>query len=93
MVTPISNTLQVYGKPPFTGRCGLNCGWDNGEDCRQCQESLFHSIQQCNLTFDPNINVSLSVKELISNLLVKDSHKRYTIVYTVNFCQRMLMIE
>ena len=68
--------IMVYGKPPFTGRCGLNCGWDSGEECRQCQDSLFRNITSSKLHFDENISVSEGVKDLISNLLQKDAQMR-----------------
>ena len=70
--------IMIYGKPPFTGRCGLNCGWDTGEECKECQGSLFRNITYSELHFDDKIiNVSESVKHLISNLLQKDSQLRY----------------
>jgi len=37
--------IMVYGKPPFTGHCGLNCGWDSGEECARCQASLFRLVR------------------------------------------------
>jgi len=70
--------IMVYGKPPFTGRCGLNCGWDNGEECKECQESLFRNITLSKLTFDDNLFVSELVKDLITHLLMKDAQLRLT---------------
>lgn len=72
--------IMVYGKPPFTGRCGLQCGWENGEECRQCQESLFRNITHSKVQFDENENVSEGVKNLITNLLRKDATKRLTAI-------------
>lgn len=72
--------IMIYGRPPFTGRCGLTCGWDDGEECKQCQESLFRNITSSELHFDENMNVSDSVKDLISRLLQKDSQLRLTAV-------------
>ena len=68
--------IMVYGKPPFTGRCGLSCGWDDGEECKQCQESLFRNITSSQVSFDETMTVSVGVKYLISNLLMKDAQLR-----------------
>ncbi|KAL5250942.1 hypothetical protein ACHWQZ_G016616 [Mnemiopsis leidyi] len=70
--------IMIYGKPPFTGRCGLNCGWDIGEECRECQDSLFRNITTSKLHFDENITVSDSVRDLISRLLQKNAQCRLT---------------
>lgn len=29
--------ILLSGSPPFTGQCGANCGWEQGETCRACQ--------------------------------------------------------
>lgn len=70
--------IMIYGKPPFTGRCGLNCGWDIGEECRECQDALFRNITTSKLHFDENITVSAGVRDLISRLLQKNSQLRLT---------------
>lgn len=70
--------IMLFGRPPFTGRCGLNCGWDDGEACAVCQELLFQSITSGRITFPSESNVSESAKDLIKKLLVKDARKRYT---------------
>lgn len=70
--------IMLFGRPPFTGRCGLNCGWDDGEACAVCQELLFQSITSGRITFPSESSVSDSAKDLIKKLLVKDARKRYT---------------
>lgn len=70
--------IMVYGKPPFVGRCGLNCGWDIGDECKECQDSLFRNIMTSTLNFDENVQVSGGVKNLISRLLQKDATQRLT---------------
>jgi len=70
--------IMIYGKPPFTGRCGLNCGWDVGEECRACQDSLFRNITTSKLHFDETITVSEGVRDLISRLLQKNAQLRLT---------------
>ena len=37
--------ILLCGYAPFSGNCGLNCGWERGESCTDCQERLFESIQ------------------------------------------------
>lgn len=37
--------ILLCGYPPFSGNCQQDCGWNRGENCRQCQELLFESIQ------------------------------------------------
>lgn len=38
--------ILLCGYPPFSGNCQQDCGWNRGENCRQCQELLFESIQE-----------------------------------------------
>ena len=68
--------IMLFGRPPFTGRCGLMCGWDDGHACASCQELLFQSIRSGRITFPPDNTVSDSAKDLIGKLLVKDARKR-----------------
>ena len=35
--------IMLCGKPPFRGGCGQECGWERGENCRQCQVT-YHMI-------------------------------------------------
>ena len=41
----------LAGRPPFEGKCDSKCGWDDGEPCDECQDSLFAAIQQGQLEF------------------------------------------
>lgn len=70
--------IMLFGRPPFTGRCGLQCGWDDGRSCAMCQEHLFKSITSGRITFPPDSKVSEPARDLIKKLLVKDARKRYT---------------
>lgn len=38
--------ILLCGYPPFSGNCEQDCGWNRGENCRECQELLFESIQE-----------------------------------------------
>lgn len=70
--------ILLCGYPPFSGNCGSQCGWNQGEACNACQELLFHSIQDGQFEF-PAIeweNISDEAKDLISRLLVKDASQR-----------------
>lgn len=37
--------ILLCGYPPFRADCGADCGWERGDNCRNCQELLFSSIQ------------------------------------------------
>merc|ERR1711922_93945 len=41
--------ILLCGYAPFSGNCGLDCGWDRGESCTDCQERLFSSIKEARL--------------------------------------------
>merc|ERR1712183_862737 len=43
--------ILLSGNPPFSGNCGLGCGWENGDDCGQCQELLMASIMEAEIQF------------------------------------------
>merc|ERR1712066_662567 len=43
--------ILLCGYAPFAGNCGLDCGWDRGESCTDCQEKLFSSIKEGRLVF------------------------------------------
>jgi MAP kinase interacting serine/threonine kinase len=70
--------ILLSGYPPFSGNCGIKCGWNQGEPCNACQELLFHSIQDGHFDF-PHAewrDISGEAKDLISKLLVKDARHR-----------------
>ncbi|XP_065102860.1 MAP kinase-interacting serine/threonine-protein kinase 2b [Paramisgurnus dabryanus] len=70
--------IMLSGYPPFVGRCGSDCGWENGEPCQACQNTLFESIQEGKYEFPEKewAHISYSAKDLISKLLVRDAKKR-----------------
>lgn len=70
--------ILLCGYPPFSGNCEQDCGWNRGENCRQCQELLFESIQEGRFNFPENEwdDVSAEAKDLICGLLVKEAPKR-----------------
>lgn len=70
--------ILLCGYPPFSGNCEQDCGWNRGENCRQCQELLFESIQEGRFNFPENEwdDVSDDAKDLICGLLVKEAPKR-----------------
>lgn len=59
----------LAGRPPFEGKCDSKCGWDDGEPCDECQESLFNAIQSGKLEFPDNIfrSISREVIDLVSH--------------------------
>jgi len=70
--------ILLCGYPPFSGNCEQDCGWNRGENCRQCQELLFLSIQEGLYSFPDKdwADISGEAKDLISGLLVKEAPKR-----------------
>jgi len=73
--------ILLCGYTPFYGECDReNCGWDQGQPCNDCQDNLFHRIQQGDFEFPDEdwANISSEAKDLISHLLVKNVRDRYT---------------
>ncbi|KAK9871830.1 hypothetical protein WA026_014286 [Henosepilachna vigintioctopunctata] len=70
--------ILLCGYPPFSGKCGKDCGWERGENCNACQELLFHSIQEGRYDFPGRDwdGISEEAKDLIRSLLVKSAGKR-----------------
>merc|ERR1712055_452638 len=66
--------ILLCGYAPFAGNCGLDCGWDRGGSCTDCQERLFSSIREGRLVFPDQhwAAISPQAKDLIQRLLVKD---------------------
>jgi len=67
--------ILLCGYAPFSGDCGLDCGWEMGESCMDCQELLFSNIKEGLVTFPDQhwASISQKAKNLIQQLLVKDS--------------------
>ncbi|XP_063707444.1 calcium/calmodulin-dependent protein kinase type IV [Culicoides brevitarsis] len=78
--------ILLCGYPPFSGNCEQDCGWNRGENCRQCQELLFESIQEGRFNFPENEweDVSDEAKDLICGLLVKEAPKRLSAEAVLN---------
>jgi len=70
--------ILLCGYAPFSGNCGLDCGWKRGESCMDCQEMLFISIKDGQVAFPEKHweKVSSQAKDLILSLLVRDSSTR-----------------
>ncbi|XP_041967497.1 MAP kinase-interacting serine/threonine-protein kinase 2b [Alosa sapidissima] len=70
--------IMLSGYPPFVGHCGSDCGWEMGEPCHACQNTLFESIQEGKYEFPEKewAHISPSAKELISKLLLRDAKRR-----------------
>jgi serine/threonine protein kinase len=78
--------ILLCGYPPFSGNCEEDCGWNRGENCRQCQELLFESIQEGRFSFPESEwdDVSDEAKDLICGLLVKEAPKRLSAEAVLN---------
>ncbi|XP_077981044.1 MAP kinase-interacting serine/threonine-protein kinase 1-like isoform X2 [Glandiceps talaboti] len=72
--------ILLSGKPPFYGQCGSDCGWERGEACIGCQDTLLNSIQEGTYDFPEKEwgHISHAAKDLISRLLVRNAHLRYS---------------
>lgn len=72
--------IMLCGYPPFYGQCGEECGWERGETCHNCQESLFTRIQEGIYDFPESewCDISDEAKDLIKHLLVRDARTRYS---------------
>ncbi|XP_068676461.1 MAP kinase-interacting serine/threonine-protein kinase 1-like isoform X2 [Montipora foliosa] len=72
--------IMLSGHPPFYGKCGTECGWERGANCKSCLDMLMKRIQEGVYDFPEKEwdSISLEAKNLISNLLVRDATKRYT---------------
>ena len=73
--------ILLSGSAPFTGTCPtVNCGWQEGASCSQCQRQLLIAITAGDLEF-PRIawaSISSSAKHLVSCLLLRNSEARLT---------------
>jgi len=69
---------MLCGYPPFYGQCGADCGWERGEFCNSCQETLFTCIQDGFYDFPTSewVHVSDDAKDLIRRLLVREPRER-----------------
>mgnify|MGYP003573967884 CR=1 FL=1 len=72
--------ILLCGYPPFYGHCGRDCGWEQGEVCKECQDQLFECIQDGEYEFinEDWSKISEEAKDLICHLLVKDPYQRYS---------------
>ena len=72
--------ILLCGYAPFSGNCGDDCGWEDGDTCSQCQEQLFRNICCGKVVFHEQhwSNISGLAKSLICQLLTKDSALRMT---------------
>jgi len=70
--------VLLCGYAPFSGNCGNDCGWERGDSCTECQEMLFSSIKDGDVIFPEKHwkNISAQAKDLIVQLLLKDSSLR-----------------
>merc|ERR1711931_235951 len=70
--------ILLCGYPPFSGHCGADCGWNQGQSCDDCQANLFNNIQEGRFEFHATEwkHISKGAKDLISGLLIKDARRR-----------------
>lgn len=70
--------ILLCGYPPFSGNCGEECGWNQGEACDDCQANLFDNIQDGRFEFHASewSHISQGAKDLIKKLLIKNARSR-----------------
>jgi MAP kinase interacting serine/threonine kinase len=75
-----SSYIMLSGYPPFYGKCGADCGWDQGGTCEMCREMLFQRIQDGHVEFPVEEwqDISGAAKDLILHLLQRDPNLRYS---------------
>merc|ERR1711936_193851 len=70
----------LAGRTPFAGRCGRQCGWEEGGSCPSCFGILIAKITHFtpDLVSPPWNTISPHCKLFLSELLAKDPRKRLT---------------
>jgi len=78
--------ILLCGYAPFSGNCFMDCGWEKGESCPECQEMLFSCIKEGEVVFPEQhwSEISKEAKDIVENLLVKDSSKRLNAEQVLN---------
>ncbi|CAL2032914.1 unnamed protein product [Caenorhabditis brenneri] len=72
--------IMLAGYAPFQGVCDdQDCGWSEGKPCEDCQQDLFHRIQDGYYEFPEEEwgMISEEAKDLVSNLLKRDPIDRF----------------
>uniref|UniRef100_A0A8R1I057 Protein kinase domain-containing protein n=2 Tax=Caenorhabditis japonica TaxID=281687 RepID=A0A8R1I057_CAEJA len=72
--------IMLAGYAPFQGECDdRDCGWSEGQPCEDCQQDLFHRIQDGYYEFPSEEwgMISVDAKDLVSRLLKRDPVERY----------------
>ena len=72
--------IMLSGYPPFYGRCGNQCGWDEGGECDKCQDMLMKRIQNGRYEFPPEVSlIILRVDGMQGHLFTEDRKKCTTV--------------
>jgi len=76
----------IAGRTPFTGRCGKQCGWEEGSNCPSCFGILLAKITHFtpDLVSPPWNTISPHCKLFLSKLLAKDRMERMTAAEAAN---------
>ncbi|ULU05839.1 hypothetical protein L3Y34_018042 [Caenorhabditis briggsae] len=72
--------IMLAGYAPFQGQCDdSDCGWSEGKPCEDCQQDLFHRIQDGYYEFPEEEwgMISDEAKDLVSKLLKRDPIDRF----------------
>eukprot|EP00048_Salpingoeca_helianthica_P002136 m.54782 g.54782 ORF g.54782 m.54782 type:complete len:439 (-) comp11921_c0_seq3:219-1535(-) len=70
--------MMLIGAMPFVGKCGADCGWDQGQPCERCADDLLENISACKqLSFDADEwqRITGGAKDLLSRMLVRATQR------------------
>ena len=81
---------MLAGRPPFEGRCDSKCGWDDGEPCDECQDSLFAAIEHGQLEFPEAITRKCSPE--VINLVCVQSLFSHPLIYRFHDASRRIRL-
>lgn len=56
---------MLSGHPPFYGKCGTDCGWERGENCKSCQVNSCQEASRVIIFVDRHSNGKLEVQSVI----------------------------
>ena len=73
--------ILLTGVTPFLEQCSdSNCGWNMGEDCYYCRQTVLYDISRGLPSYPRHLwdGISNQAKRLVCSLLVKDPRKRLT---------------
>ena len=77
--------IMLSGHPPFYGKCGTDCGWEKGENCKSCQVSMQYTPHKimCGMHMRAQDLNSISVEHFINEHTKCYEHRAFRGVSSV----------